>query len=271
MYKVAIGDREMVYLHFGKDGAETVVVLPGISLKSVMSSEHGIVAAYSILANNYDIYLFDHVRQEPEGYSIEGMAEDTLIALDILGCNRVHVIGISMGGMVAQAIALKEPEKVASLILCSTAMSSNYGSSTVLARWKDLAKQKYVAGLMESFGEYVYSPSFFQRFRNIILASGDGATDLDFQNFLISLKAVEGFNCEGEIQRISCPALVVGADEDRIFGTQAAHDLIEALRCEYFIYTGYGHAVYDEAPDFLEHVDAFLRKSRQDQHCQVVS
>ena len=249
----------MDHLHFGNEDGEKLAVLPGLALKSVMGLADGIVSAYAPLAKNYDIYLFDHIREEPQGYSIEGMARDTLAAFAELGIERVHIIGVSLGGMVAQAIALSAPEKVSSLVLTSTTMRPKDGNRAVLAEWEALAKRRDTAGLMASFGENVYSPSFYERFKDVIVTMGEDATGQDFRNFLVSLEAVANFDTTGEVGRISCPVLVIGAEEGRILGVQASYDLIEALNCEYYIYEGYGHAVYDEAPDYLARVESFLR------------
>ena len=70
----------MDYLRFGKEDGEKFVILPGLSLKSVMGSADAIISAYSLLADDYDVYLFDHVREEPDGYTIADMAKDTLAA-----------------------------------------------------------------------------------------------------------------------------------------------------------------------------------------------
>jgi pimeloyl-ACP methyl ester carboxylesterase len=70
---------------------------------------------------------------------------------------------------------------------------------------------------------------------------------------------VLAFDVSDEIQAIACPALVLGAGEDRVLGVQASYDLIEALHGESYIYEGYGHAAYDEAPDYLDHIAAFLK------------
>ena len=56
----------MEYIHFGKEGGETYVILPGLSLKSVLGSADAIKAAYKTLAEDYDIYLLDHIDKEPE-------------------------------------------------------------------------------------------------------------------------------------------------------------------------------------------------------------
>ncbi len=249
----------MEYLHFGNASGEPLVILPGLSLKSVMNLKDLIVSAYAPLAKNYDLYLFDHIEEEPEGYGIADMAKDTLNAFDRLGLDRIHLMGVSMGGMVAQTIALLAPERMRSLILCSTAMNTVHGDPAVFAEWQMLAEQRNTEALAAAFGKSVYTPSFFEAFKAPILASCSGATERDFRNFLISLSAARAFDVSDEIRKIACPVYVLGAGEDRVLGTQAAYDLIEALRCAYDIYDGYGHGVYDEAPDYLDHIAAFLK------------
>ncbi len=256
---VKIGNKEMAYLRFGKEDGEKFVILPGLALKSVMGSAEGIITAYELLAENYDVYLFDHIREEPEGYEIVGMAEDTIAAFDQLGLERIHLMGVSMGGMAAQRIALNAPERVSSLILCSTAMNTEHSDPAVFANWQDLAEKRDTPALMEAFGESVYTPSFYEQYKEYIINSGEGATGQDYHNFLISLEAIRHFDVREEIQRINCPVFVLGAGDDRVLGTQAAYDLIEALNCPYYIYEGYGHGVYDEAPDYLSRINDFLK------------
>lgn len=254
------GEKEMKYLRFGNENGEKLVILPGLSLKSVLGSAAAIVSAYGILAEKYDIRLFDHIRVEPEGYSIADMAEDTLAAFREQGLEQVHLMGVSMGGMVAQTIAAKDPDRVLSLILCSTAMNTAHCDPGVFARWDVLAEAENTPALMEAFGESVYTPAFFQRYKEVIIASGNGAAALDFRNFRISLAAVRHFSNEEGISGITCPAFVLGAGDDRVLGAGAAQDLAGALNCPYYIYEGYGHAVYDEAPDYLARIRDFLQE-----------
>lgn len=246
------------YLHFGKEGGETFVILPGLALKSVLGQAEAIKAAYSPLAKDFDIYLFDHISEEPEGYQIADMADDTLAAFDSLGLPKMHLMGVSMGGMVAQMIALKAPERVASLILCSTAMNTAHSDPAVFAAWQKLAMERDAKGLMAAFGEAVYSPAFYEKYKELIAASGEGATETDYRNFLISLEAVRHFDVRNEVSKITCPAFVIGAGDDRVLGCEAARDLSGALNCPCYICEGYGHAAYDEAPDYLTRIQSAL-------------
>ena len=254
---VQFEDKEMDWFRFGNEEGPKLIILPGISLKSVTGSKEAIISAYSLLAQDYDIYLFDRIREFPEDYDIYDMADDTLRAIRAIGLDEVNIMGVSQGGMMAMVMAVKEPETVKSLMLCST--SSRIGDTSVLETWKKLAEERDLSALMESFGGSVYTPSFFEQYRDLIVASGEGATEQDFRNFIISVEGTMHFDCYEELKNIQCPCIVIAASDDRVLGAQVI-DLIYQLQCESFIYEGYGHGVYDEAPDYLTHIKAFLDK-----------
>lgn len=221
-----------------------------------MGSKDAIISAYSYLAEDYDVYLFERIRILPEKYDITDMAEDTLRAVKAIGLKEINVMGVSMGGMIALQMAILDPETVKSIMLCSTA--ARVYDPTVLENWKMLAEERNLPELMQAFGEDVYSPSFFEQYKDIILASGDGATEQDYMNFIISLKGILSFDCYDRLKDIKCPALVIGASEDKILSKWGSIELATGLQCDSFIYEGYGHGVYDEAPDYLTHIKAFL-------------
>lgn len=253
---VVMGEKEMEWFRFGNEDGPKVVILPGVSLKSVMGSKDAIISAYSYLAEDYDIYLFERIRILPGKYDITDMAEDTLRAVKAIGLKEINVMGVSMGGMIALQMAILDPETVKSIMLCSTA--ARVYDPTVLENWKTLAEERNLPELMQAFGEDVYSPSFFEQYKDIILASGDGATEQDYMNFIISLKGILSFDCYDRLKDIKCPALVIGASEDKILSKWGSIELATGLQCDSFIYEGYGHGVYDEAPDYLTHIKAFL-------------
>ena len=255
---VALGERKMDYFRFGNEEGKKVVILPGVALKSVMGSAEAVVGAYALLAKDYDVYLFDHVKVEPENYDIRQMAEDTYEALKKIGLEKVSFMGVSLGGMIAQVIALDHPESVESLVLCSASSNVKSGDTSVLKSWRKLAQEKDIDGLMASFGENIYSPSFYEQYKDAIIASGQGASELDYTNFIISLDAILAFDVHERLQEIECPTFVIGAGKDKVLGRQASIDMAEILGCRYYIYEDSYHAVYDEAPDYLERIKGFL-------------
>ncbi len=88
------------------------------------------------LAEHYRVLLFDNrgagrtVTPEEGEFSIPQMANDTAGLMEALGIERAHVVGVSMGGMIAQELALRHPEKVDKLVLCVTFCG---GANTVYA------------------------------------------------------------------------------------------------------------------------------------------
>ena len=253
---VRFDDKEMNWFRFGNENGPKVIILPGISFQSVMGSKEAIIDAYAPLAEEYDVYLFERIRVLPGKYSVEEMAEDTLRAIHAIGLKNINIMGVSLGGMVAMVMAMKDTENVHSVMLCST--SSRVTDTAVLEKWKQLAEERNTPALMDAFGRYVYSPSFYEQYKDLIIASGNGANERDFKNFITSVEACMEFNCYDDLNNITCPALVIGASEDLILGVQASYDIIGKLQCEGFIYEGYAHAAYDEAPDYLTHIKGFL-------------
>ncbi len=255
---VSIGKKEMEYICFGKEDGEVLVVLPGLALKSVMGSAEAIVPAYSVLGEEYRIYLFDHIKEEPEGYTIADMAADTLLAFKELGIEKAHIMGVSMGGMVAQSLALASPETASSLILCSTSSNVKALDKEAFDVWKELAEKRDEENLSDAFGKYVYTPSFYEKYKDVIISSGKGASELEYSNFLVSLSAICDFDISDRLKEIKCPVFVIGAGDDRVLGSDSSYCIAKALDCSIYVYEGYGHGAYDEAPDYLGRIKDFL-------------
>lgn len=79
----------------------------------------------SEFSNHFRLIIFDNRDSGKssccqEVYTTETMARDTIGLMDYLGIDRAHILGTSMGGMIAQEIALISPERIISLILAST-------------------------------------------------------------------------------------------------------------------------------------------------------
>ena len=256
LIKVEIEGGNMKYINFGNREGKKLVILPGLSLKSVMGSAELIEASYAIFKDEYDVYLFDHIEVEPEGYTIRDMAEDTYEAINKLGLEDINLMGVSMGGMVSLELSINHPEMVNSLLLCST--TSRFDNKELFDTWKKYAEDKNDVAIMESFGENVYSPAVYEQNKDAIIESGKGASDQDFRNFIISIDAIENFDVYDELNKIKCPVLVLGADEDKVISVQDSIDMAEKLNCEYYIYEGYGHGVFDEAPDYRSRTKEFI-------------
>ncbi|MFW9962814.1 MAG: alpha/beta fold hydrolase [Candidatus Sifarchaeia archaeon] len=115
-----VGDIEIYYEIYGSQDAPPLVLIGGwASFRWIWFRQ------IPTLMKKYKCIVFDNrgagKSSKPDyPYNMEMMAADTVGLLDALGVERAHILGISMGGLIGQQIALSYPEKVHSLILVST-------------------------------------------------------------------------------------------------------------------------------------------------------
>ena len=249
---------ETDYFRFGKEGAQPLAVIPGLSLISVMTFADMVAKAYDCYAKDRDVILLDRRKQLPEEYSLTDMAEDTAAVLDKLGIKNADIIGVSQGGIIALLLALSRPDLVRSLALCSTAASLSESSEGAVKAWVSSAKAGDKESLVRSFGEYVYTPSFFEANKAGILGMARIVGEEELERFAVLAGALTEVDLRSRLGEIKAPACVFAGAEDRIFTRESFTELSEGLRCELKIFEDFGHAVYDEMAGFHDAVNGFF-------------
>ena len=251
----------MKYFRFGS-GAQTLVILPGLSIQSVMGAADAVAAAYASLTESFTIYLFDRRSDMPPSYTVREMARDTAAAFEALGLKDVCLFGASQGGMIAQVIAIEHPELVRKMMLGSSSAHVQDAQYRVLESWAQLAKEKDRVGLYLAFGKEIYPPKIYEQSRDALKAAAGTVTDEDLRRFIILVEGTKGFNIVDELDRIRCPVMAVGVFEDRVLDSDATMEIAESLdwRADFrlYMYIGYGHAAFDTAPDYRERMLNFF-------------
>ncbi|MBR7033573.1 MAG: alpha/beta hydrolase [Clostridia bacterium] len=252
---------EMDYLRFGK-GESVFVILPGLSVKSVLGSASAIARQYARIAEKHTVYLFDRRKALPSRCTVENMADDTAEAMDALGLRGVYLFGASQGGMIAEVIAIKRPDLVGKLILGSTACRVTEERFRVLDRWIALSKMGDRVGLYLDFGESIYPEVVFLKYRDALVLIAGTVSDEELRRFEILAEGMRDFDVTDEIGKIRCPVLVLGARDNGVLGPDAVHEIARALPQNdgtlTYIYDGFGHAAFDTAPDYCEKIINFI-------------
>ncbi len=255
---VSVGKTEMDYAVFG-GGEKNFVILPGLSVHSVMGAADAIADAYKMFCKEYTVYVFDRAKNIRDGYTVREMAEDTAAAMKALNIGRADVFGASQGGMIAVCLAASYPDMVHKLILGSTLAESNPTFSGVLEEWIHMAENRDEAGLINSFVSVVYSEKTLAAYRKELIAANAGICEEEFHRFLLLAKACRHLDCRRELTAVRCPVLVLGAEGDRVATGEGSKQIAETLDCEIYLYgSEYGHGVYDEAPDYRQRCMNFL-------------
>ena len=259
---VKTADFSMDYCRFGS-GPNPLVILPGLSVQSVMGAAEAIAAAYRPLAEDFTIYVFDRRKELPPVYPVSEMARDTAEAFRLLGLRQSAVFGASQGGMIALSIAVEYPELVGKLVLGSSSAHVQPAQYRVLEEWIRLAQAGDREGLYLSFGRAVYPPAVFDAYREQLLRAAASVTEEELRRFVILARGAEGFDLTQKLDRLQCPVLAIGVLEDGVLDADATMEIAEKLEdrpdFRLYMYTGYGHAAFDTAPDYKARILRFLR------------
>ena len=262
---VSLGETRMQYVSFGH-GARRLVVLPGLSdgLATVEGKALALSPPYLRYLGDYTVYLFSRKDRMPEGYTIEDMADDQAAAMDALGIRRACVLGVSQGGMIAQALALRHPERVEKLILAVTASWANDTLRRAVDDWIGMSQRGDHRALMVDTAERMYSEAYLGRSRALFPLLAKLTKPRSYERFLRNAEAILAFDLRGQLGEIRCPTLILAGSEDRTLGTEAAGELHREIPgSELFVYPGLGHGAYEEAGDFYTRAFDFCSRDEQ--------
>ncbi|MBR0154222.1 MAG: alpha/beta hydrolase [Lachnospiraceae bacterium] len=255
---VSLPGVEIPYFRFGREGGRPMLLLPGLSLANVMEFADAVVDGYAVFSAAFDVYVMERPLEVPQGVTIRGLAAVTAQALDTLGLTGLDVMGVSQGGMIAQELTLLRPDLVRSLVLGSTAARTPASSKELIAGWMTLAEQRDPAALLEAFAQAVYTPSFYEQYREALTTPYRPIADEEFVRFRRLAAAVTTFDAAERLKEIRVPALVMEAGCDRVFPAGTSEELASLLHADLHICEGYGHAAYDEDPAYRKTIVDFL-------------
>ena len=258
---VVLGDTKMHYAAFGK-GDRAIVVLPGLSdgLSTVKGKAWLLASPYRPFFKEYTVYMFSRKDVMPEGYKIEDMADDQVMAMKKLGIKSASVLGVSQGGMIAQQMAIRHPETVERLILAVTAPNANDTVKNAVAGWIDMAGRGDHAALMMDTVEKMYSAKYLDKNRKLLKLAAGFTKPSSYERFYRNAYAIMGFDARDELHSITAPTLIIAGSDDNTVGNDAAEELKRGIAgSELFIYDGLGHGLFEEAKDFYGRIYEFCR------------
>lgn len=249
----------MDYIRFGS-GDRTLVILPGVGdgFKTVRGTALPFALGYRTLARDFTVYMFSRREPLPEHCSTREMAEDLGRALDALGLERICLLGVSQGGMIAQWVAIDQPRRVDRLVLAVSAARPNDTLRQTLNSWMELARKGDYRSIMVDTALRSYSAKTVEKQKLLYGLLGSLTRPKSFDRFLTQAEACLGHDAWADLPRIFCPTLVIGGDADKIVTVQGSRELAERIvGARLQIYEGLSHALYEEAKDFLDRVADF--------------
>lgn len=248
------------YIRFGT-GEKTLIILPGLGdgLRTVKGTALPMAVMYRMFAKDYTVYAFSRREDVSQGCTTRDMARDMAEAMDALGIIKADVLGVSMGGMIAQHLAIDYPDKVEKLVLAVTCPKPNPILEESLSEWVALAKRGDHAAFMVSNLERIYSLKYCRQNRWMVPIVGKLTKPKSYDRFFVLADAC--LHHEAEVARIQSLTFVIGGEQDKALGSEASREMAEAIpNVRLHMYPQWGHGLYEEAKDFNDLVLQFLKE-----------
>ena len=255
-----IGDTTMDYICFGT-GERILVMLPGLGdgLQTVKGTALPMAVMYRIFAKQFTVYMFSRKQKLPAGYTTREMAKDQAEAMEQLGIDRADLFGVSMGGMIAQYLAIDYPKKVEKLILAVTCARANPILEESVGEWVALAKSGDHTGFMDSNLKRIYSQDYYRKNRWMVPVMGMLTKPKSYDRFFVQANACLTHDAYESLEQIKASTLVIGGEQDRCLGGDASKEIAAAIPGgRLHMYRQWGHGLYEEAEDFNRMLLDFL-------------
>jgi 3-oxoadipate enol-lactonase len=244
------------------DGEQTVVLVNGLA----DDLETWVYQMDDLLGAGYRVLRFDNrgvgSSSAPEGpYTTKLFAEDCKALVDELGLRDFHLVGVSMGGMIAQEYALAYGGDLRSLTLACTYAEPGPFCSRMFAMWADLAPQLGVPFVMRDVTLWAFTVPFFEEreeeLKEFEAAMGDLPQPLDA--YLAQLSSIRTHNTTDRLDAITVPTLVMAGEEDILIPVRLSQRLHERIAGSEWRTTKGGHACLWEHPsEFNQALVGFL-------------
>jgi pimeloyl-ACP methyl ester carboxylesterase len=254
MPHIKVNDINMYYRTVG-EGTPLVMIM-GFTANSDWWPEQMIAD----LAKDFRLILFDNRGSGRSDigsrwYTMKRFADDTIALMDLLNIDNAHILGVSMGGMIAQEIAINYPHRVNQLILACTGCGPRRGailSKERLSLWKNyllepkIRQRKFTANIFFS-QEYLETVPIeeLQKFAaqmNIAPITAEGRTR--------QLGALLQFNSYSRLPSLKNPTLIIAGSQDYIIPIKNSHILATQIpNSQLLIFDGPGHAFLNEVVD----------------------
>jgi pimeloyl-ACP methyl ester carboxylesterase len=179
-------------------------------------------------------------------YSTEDLAADALGLLDAMGVTRAHIVGLSLGGALAQRIAVEHPARVRTLTLMATGPAVDDQNADLAGRatretdWNDrrAAVDRIVADTLDCAGPLIFDEGRLRRLAERVFDRTPDMAASRANHWL----AAPGAPIRDRLGEITAPTLILQGTEDQVFGMAAAEALEQEIAgARVITLTGVGH------------------------------
>ena len=184
-------------------------------------------------------------------YSSRMMADDAKALVDQLGITGFHLMGVSMGGMIAQEYAIAYPGDLKSVTFACTYGVADPFCQTMFAMWADIAHKISVPFVMRDVSLWAFTGPFFEDrpAEATEFAAAMAGLPMSLEAYLSQLAVIQDHDTMSRLGQIKVPTLVISGEEDILIPVRLSKRLQSAVPHSKWATVPGGHACIWEFPD----------------------
>lgn len=217
------------------------------------------------LTGRYTVVCYDHRGHglSPGGakpFTMDDLADDAAELITHLGWGPAHFVGLSMGGMTAQALAARAPHLVRSIVVANAASHYSSDAQTLWQQRIQTVLSEGMAAIADGAMQRWFTPAFRATASAEVAALQAVLLRTDPTAYAHACAAVAGIDLAAGNRRIGCPALVVAGTEDQATPVALAEAIAQQIAGSQWVTLPAAHLSCVEQPQrFAALVDAFLQ------------
>jgi 3-oxoadipate enol-lactonase len=162
----------------------------------------------------YDLRGHGNSDVTPGPYTLELLAKDVIRLLDTLNIDRVHFVGLSIGGMIGQSLALNYANRLRSLVLCDTASVMPAEAQPIWQERINKARSKGMEAQVDETMERWFTPSFLKQGSPMLKIIREQILATSIEGYIGCAEAIRKLNYLSRLSGINMPTLIMVGEED---------------------------------------------------------
>ncbi len=213
----------------GKKGAPVVTLSHSLASSLAMWNPQMDALNSHFRVLRYDMRGHGNSDVTPGPYTLELLAEDVIRLLDALNIDRVHFVGLSIGGMIGQSLALNYANRIRSLALCDTASVMPAEAQPIWQERINKARSKGMEAQVDETMERWFTSSFLKQGSSMLKIIREQILATSIEGYIGCAEAIRKLNNLSRLSGIKMPTLIMVGEEDPgtpVSASQAIHERI---------------------------------------------
>jgi 3-oxoadipate enol-lactonase len=227
--KISANGIQINYELTGKAGAPAVMLSHSLASSMVMWNPQ-----LESLESHFQVLRYDmrgHGDSDaPDGaYTLELLADDAVALLEALKIDKVHFVGLSIGGMIGQGLALNHGARLKSICLCDTSAIMPAEAQPILQERIAAARESGMAGQVDGTLERWFTPHYLKENPPEVEMIRQQIAATPLAGYLGCSEALRGLNYLERLSGIKLPTLIMVGEEDPgtpVAASEAIHERI---------------------------------------------